>query len=187
MGHHTPVCFFHIDKQKLPQDLHIIHTAESSEIWDDGAKYGIWKVTSRNWSYQFGLHAICEELGVLELDFVVAEFAYLYDKDLKAAAAAVEQLLSKISDEIPTLSNSENKDPIWWLHETPFGEKFSPDAFRKAFAEAEASYDVDFEFKGHGGYEDRVIGFYSFLKSLRKALLEAISTDRVFVYYRGRL
>jgi hypothetical protein len=47
---------------------------------------------------------------------------------LKAAAAAVERLLSDISDEIPTLSNHENKNPIWWLHETPFREKFSPDA-----------------------------------------------------------
>jgi hypothetical protein len=153
MGHYSPVYFFHIDKQKLPQDLHDIHKAESSELWDDGAKYGIWEVTSWNWSYQIALHAICENLEIPELDFVVAEFAYLDNQDLKAAAAAVKQLLSEISDEIPTFFNHESKDPIWWLHETPFAEKFSPDVFRKSFTEAEASYDVDFEFKGHGGYE----------------------------------
>lgn len=182
MGHNSPVYFFHINRQKLPQSLHDIHAIESLEVWGDRAKHGIWEITSRNWSYPFGLHAICEELEISGLDFVVSEFAYLDDQALKEAAAAVEQLLLEISDEIPTLFNDERKDPIWWLHQTSFGEKFPPDVFRRAFAEAEISYDID-----DGKYRNSVVGFYSFLKSLRKAMLEAISTDRVFVYYRGRL
>lgn len=184
MPDYSPVYFFHIDKQKLPQDLHSIDEVHSLEIWDDGAKYGIWKVTSQNWSYQYALDLICKELEIPELEFVVSEFAYLEDQGLRAAAAAIKQVLLEISDKIPTLSSNKKPNPIFWLHQTPFGEKFSPDVFTKAFAEAEASYDIDFE---DGGYEDRIVGFYSFLKSLQSAVLEAIGTDRVFVYYLGRL
>lgn len=182
MGHNSPIYFFHIDKQKLPQDLYDIHGIESLEIWGECDNNEIWEVTSRNWSYPFGLHAICEELEISGLGFFVSEFAYLDCQATKEALAAAEQLLLEILNGIPILSNTERGDPIWWLHETCYGEKFSSDIFRQAFDEAEVSYDID-----DGKYKNSIVGFYSFLKSLRKAMREAISTDRVFVYYRGRL
>ncbi|MEM0980821.1 MAG: hypothetical protein AAGH78_11170 [Cyanobacteria bacterium P01_H01_bin.58] len=182
MGHNLPVYFFHIDKQKLPQDSHDIHAIESLEIWGECDKHRIWKVTSRNWSYPFGLHAICEELEISGLGFVVSEFACLDNQAAREALAAAEQLLLEILNEIPTLSNNQREDQIWWLHKTRYGEKFSSDIFRQAFDEAEVSYDID-----DGKYKNSVVGFYSFLKSLREAMFEAISTDRLFVYYRGRL
>ena len=174
MGHYSPVFFFLIDKQKLPQDLHSLDEANLDKIWDE-AHYGIWTVTSRNWSYQFALHLICEELKIFGLEFIVSESACLDDQGLKAASTAIEKLLLEIAGRIPTLSNNRNKDPIWWLHETPFGEKFSSDVYRRAFSEAQISYDVDdSNADGYGS----VVGFYSFLKSLQNALLEAIDTNR---------
>jgi hypothetical protein len=185
MGYSIPVFFMPIARSELPPTLKSWHTVEPllGELYPKAAATGLRESVSRNWWHQAALEHICQVLGIPGLDFVQLEIACLCGEELAAAARALDQVLNELSDGLPYLgSKAEETAEIELLRGNwgPEGfDYYASITLRNAFAKAEPSFRVDA--RVDYGLE-AVVGFFSFVKSLRAALGEALSQEKCLLY-----
>lgn len=187
MSHYIPVFYFPIQKEEIPgnpdnRDSALAILKKRLEKQDES---NLWKCTSRNWWLQHALLLICRGLEIEGLEFIDTdiEITYLDRKELEAASNALEKILHEIRNGIPRLGPEiEEEGSIWWLHhfiEEGEVKKFSNGIMRKAFSESKAVYEIDII--PDSGYKS-IVGFYSFLKSLEAAVIEAMNKNMNLMY-----
>jgi hypothetical protein len=187
MSHSIPVFFFLLDCSEAPSRL---------ESWSDaeqliGSHYSrqddqaIWSSVSRNWWHQDAVAKISQKLNIAHLEFTMSEVALLQVDELETAAESLDSLLSSFAGGVPDLGPIDSNDgTLWWLargiEDNEVIELSSQDV-QVAFQEARASRSVD---EGSVvGYRS-LVGFFSFLKSLRQALGEAMDGRKCLLYVR---
>ncbi len=185
MGHSIPVFFIPLDRDAIPLGLKDWHSAESilGELWEKRFSVGLRKTVSRNWWHQDALGIICRNFGISGLEFINSEIVCLDSRELEIAAEALDRVLEKIADGIPKLDAADEKNgSIWGLrhyHDKGKIKRFSRERLRQAFVQAQPSYDVDEG--GALGY-DTVVGFFSFIKTFRAAVGDALSQKKCLLY-----
>jgi hypothetical protein len=171
MSHRIPVFFFRMDESRLPGKLATWEDAMS--LLEDGLesnrRFGLRESVSRNWWHQNALNLICQGLQIDGLEFVNSEVACLRGDDLQAASRALDELLSRVADGIPNLGSLEHTD----VEGLRIPEHRN--AIEQAKPSAKVSVDADWGFEA-------AVGFYSFVKSLREAIREAIAESQCLLY-----
>jgi hypothetical protein len=176
MGHNIPTFFFPVHKDDLKG-------SEFSEKFVQevlGEKYetrfdeGVREVSSRNWWYQETALELAKQLDISGLNFLLEELLLLDKPSLSQAADSLAQLISEISSTIPVFSEYEQEEysGIKELRKVDCSL-----AYERSSPAYEVNPSVD------SGFE-AVVGFYSFLKSMRAAIYSALEKDQYLIYYR---
>jgi len=185
MSHSIPVFFFPISDDELPVQLNSWYSVESllSEKWENREQNGFRTSTSRNWWHQHAIGLISEHLQIDALDFLQKEIICLDRQQIEASVKAIDKLLTLCQSGIPELApEMEQEGSIWFLrnyYEGKSKKKFSVSQIEKAYAESRAVSEI--EGLTDNGY-DLLVGFFSFLKSLRASLQECLSQNRKLLY-----
>jgi hypothetical protein len=171
MSHYIPVFFFRVDESRVPEHLETWEDAMSllGNRLESNCQSGLRESISRNWWHQNALNLICRGLQIDGLGFVDSEIACLRGDDLQAASEALDVVLSSIADGIPDLGRFEHTD-IDGLR-LPEHRR----AIKQAKPSTKVSVDADWGFEA-------AVGFYSFVKSLREAIREAIAESQCLLY-----
>ena len=176
MGHNIPTFFFPVHKDDL----------KGSELSEEfvqellGNKYdsrfdeGIREVSSRSWWYQETTLELAKLLDISGLKFLSEELLLLDYLGLSQASNSLAQLTSEISSTIPIFSEhvQEEYSGIKELRKVDCS---------LAYEQSSPAYEVNPSVDS--GFE-AVVGFYSFLKSLRAAIDSALENDQYLIYYR---
>lgn len=171
MSHYISVFFFPVEESQAPQGL---------TVWEDALplikdrlanrhKFGLRESVSRNWWHQHALDLLCKGLQIGGLEFINSEIVCLRADRLKAASRALDTVLNKIADGIPNLGQFEHTDI----------EGLRIPEHRSAIEQAKPSYEIEVD--ADWGFE-ATVGFYSFVKSLREAICEAIAENQCLLY-----
>jgi hypothetical protein len=173
MSHYIPVFFFPVEKSQV---LKVFAAWEDALPFMKGRlenrrKFGLRESVSRNWWHQHALDLLCRGLQIGGLEFINSEIVCLCDDGLKAASKALDAVLTKIADGIPNLGSFEHSDI----------EGLRIPEHRSAIGQAKPDYEIRVE--ADWGFE-ATVGFYSFVKSLREAICEAIAENKCLIYVR---
>ena len=185
MSHYISVFFFPIGDDEIPDNLESWHSAEKllRVNCDNRERNELRTSVSRNWWHQHAIGLICEYLQISGLEFLKLEIACLDMNEIQAGISAINEFLTSCRHGLPELTpDMEKEGSIWFLRNYFEGNKerkFSTSQVERAYAE---SCDVP-EVKGFAdiGY-DSLVGFFSFLKSLRASLQECLSQNKKFLY-----
>lgn len=171
MSHYIPVFFFPVKEAEIPQQLSGWEDALSliGKRFENRRKSGLRESVSRNWWHQYTLDLICKGLQIDGLEFIRSEIVCLHVNELKAALKALDTVLNKVADDIPNLGPFEDTDI----------EGLRIPKHKKAVKRAKSSYKINV--KTDWGF-NATVGFYSFVKSLREAMLEAIAKKQCLLY-----
>jgi hypothetical protein len=185
MGHTIPVIFFPIETDRIPFKLETWHDAEGllNEQVQSFPRDSYWVSSSRNWWHQDASLKVSERLDIHGLEFMQDEVVCLCSDDLSEALSGLDKLLQIYSYGVPDLGIIDQGDGTlhFLTHDIRNRQavEFSDKEFRKAFIEAEPTNDVD---EGSViGYK-ALIGYFSFLKSLRQAIQVAIHKGTCLLY-----
>jgi hypothetical protein len=186
MSHYIPVFFFPIEPKKVPPELNGWESAIDilSERLKQQEVYGMRISTSRNGWHQHALRLICAGLDIGRLEFVDEEVAYLDRTGLEAAAHALDHVMRETKNGVPFLGQEVDElGSIWHLRYelTSQGNRlYRPDLIRQAFDESRPVYNVD-GLESDIGYTS-IVRFFAFLKSLRQAIEEALTSGKGLLY-----
>ncbi len=186
MNYCIPVFFLPINRDNIPDSLtgwHSVMPVLETHL-QRRQESGLRTSTSRNWWYQYALQLICTGLSIPGLGFVSAEVVCLDNSQLVAAAMALDTILDRLQrGGIPSLgADIEAEGSIRCLRYDCYhgnSSLFSEETLRKAYEESHASYEV--EDAVDDGYQ-AVVGFYSFLKSFRAVVSEALVQNKLLLY-----
>lgn len=171
MSHYVPVFFFPVEESQVPQTL---------VVWDDALplmkdrlenrdEFGLRESVSRNWWHQHALDLLCRGLQIGGLEFINSEVVCLRTDELETASEALDAVLNRIADDIPDLGSFEHTDI----------EGLRIPEHKRAIEQAQSSYRIEVD--ADWGLE-AAIGFYSFVKSLREAISEALVGNQCLLY-----
>lgn len=179
MGHYIPVFFVPIEKVQLPEELPNWHSA--LRILNEFAGAGrpaVRQSTSRNWWHQYALRILCQAFGIQGLEFLQSEIACICDRELAAAAQALDIVMDKTANGIPFLgASAEENAAIRGLRDDL--AQVSLDELAIAISQVRPLRKVDPPVDS--GFEAG-IGFFAFIKSLRAAIGEAIDEKKCLLY-----
>ena len=185
MGHDIPVFFFPIDREFIPSILETWSDAESliGDYVQNNPPDSYYVSSSRNWWHQDATVKLCKKFDIVGLDFTIKEVVALCNRELEDALSAVDALLEKLSTGIPDLGVIEHGDgTLYWLTRDLKCKKtieLSKGQMIRAYKEAVATYNVD---EGSViGYKS-LVGYFSFLKTLRQAIMVAQSNNKCLFY-----
>ena len=185
MGYSGITVFFPVLNSSLPARLESwLDVADlMNEYYKNPQESGFRSISSRNWAYQDALQQLCQSLEISGLQFLYSEVICLGVSDLQSDLSALDEILLSISDGFPTVAkNTEENNSLWWLQRDVVNGvtvEIPEDDIRKAFRAAKAEHDVSP--KKDVGYE-ALVGFFSFIKSLREAINEAIQNEMNLLY-----
>ena len=185
MSHYIPVFFFPVGDDEVPSSLDNWHSAEElfSHKYENREESQMREVSSRNWWFQDTLHLICSGLKIEGLDFILKEIVCLDLDQLQQAKAGLDEVLDKISLNIPDLGPEiEEINTIKYLRRSfrkGKYKRYTRRQMRKQFEEAEPKFkvnnftDIDYQSK---------VDFYSFIKSLQSCVEECLSSGKKMLY-----
>lgn len=176
MGYSIPIIFLPIKKREQPRKL---------RSWEDGInllnryyevrdKVGLRISTSRNWWLKEFLDETCKALNISDLEFIREEITVLDTNKLTKAIRAVDALIQQMTSSKLAIS-AKTINEIWGF-DGEIANSNHAELFTKAFYEAEAFYD-SYATDGFFTYKG-VVDFFSFIKTLRLTMQEALEQDK---------
>lgn len=172
MGLEIPIFFFPVDCTEInliPAEAHvmeemIVNRTESPEV------SGLRQAASRNWWHLVVVRNLCSHADLKGLNFLDHTIAKLDSEALRQAGSSLDAILELCATRFKSVQTAD-PDILMLL------ESENDGAF-------EASSEIhDVTPRADLGFE-AALGFYSFLKSLRAGINEALSAGQCLIYYR---
>ena len=174
MGYDIPIFYFLIDPIEIAENEINIEYIQNiiADKYKNAVENDLYETNSHSWWHQNTIMELCTNMKVDGLEFLEHEIAYLDGNKLSDAKKALTLLLNNIRSGIPPANKPDEYVGVEILRKVDF---------KLAFMEATPSYNV--EYQANNDFEEAV-SFYAFIKSLHKAIEEALSRKQHLIYYR---
>lgn len=172
MGSEVPIFFFPVDCTEInviPAEAHVIEEMIVNRI-ESPEVSGLRQAASRNWWHLVVVRNLCSYAGLKGLNFLEHTIAKLDSEDLRQAGSSLDAILELCATRFKSVQTAD-PDILSLLESESDG----------AFEASSEMYDVTPE--SDRGFKAS-LGFYSFLKSLRAGINEALSAGHCLIYYR---
>jgi len=174
MGYDIPIFFFSGDplingsnETSIEQIRNIIVDKHRNPI-----ESGLYESNSHSWWHQNTIIELCTIMEIKGLEFLEEEIADLDVIQLTIANNALTQLLNQIMNGIPQTNKADEYMGI---------EILRKEDCNKALLEASPAYKIDYQ--AMNDFEEAV-SLFSFIKSLQRAIDEALLQKQHLFYYR---
>jgi hypothetical protein len=176
MGYDIPIYYFPVKPSEIViNEVSVQHVRELiAEKYKNAVVNELYETNSHSWWHQNTILKLCTNEGIIGLEFLENEIAYLDANNLINANKALTLLINFIRNGIPVENKPDDYIGVEIIRKVDF---------KKAFMEATPSYNV--ESLANNDFEEAV-SFYSFLKSLHKAIEDALSREQHLLYYRPK-
>jgi hypothetical protein len=176
MGYDIPIFYFPVDPSEIGSNEISIEYVQNlnAERYKNAIENDLYETNSHNWWHQNIILVYCTDMKIIGLEFLENEISYLDLYQLAEAKKALTLLLNNIRSGIFPANKPEEYSGFKILRKVDF---------KQAFAEASPSYNVDYQTKND--FEEAV-SFYAFIKSLHKAIEEALAGKQYLIYYRPK-
>ena len=186
MSYFLPVYFIPVDRDEVPLRCETWSDVEPLIALRHSKKdsTNLYVSTSRNWWHEDALGQICRGVKVAGLEFISEEIVLLEATQIQDAIDGLENILSLVQEGVPDLGEYEvDHGSVWWLKRASDTREFTKEEFVKAFELSAPVIDAKVEAEmGFGA----LVGFYTYLKSLKQSLQEAQGQNKLWLYVQPK-